>query len=81
MEAYRVEMLAIPHCLGSGLTDGGKVVSPMHQPHFTPLKHYYFYVSDTHFCQRLNKPQGLVWPEGLILVLLYTYICIYMTSL
>jgi hypothetical protein len=26
---------------------------------------YYFYVSGTHFCYRLTKPQGLVWPEGL----------------
>jgi hypothetical protein len=37
----------------------------MHQPHFTPQKHYYFYVSGTHFCYRLSKPQGLVQPEGL----------------
>jgi hypothetical protein len=38
MEAYKVA------------TDGGKVVSPMHWPHFTPQKHYNFYVSGTHFC-------------------------------
>jgi hypothetical protein len=38
-------MLRIPHCLDNRLTDGGKVVSPTHSPHFTPLKHYYFYVS------------------------------------
>jgi hypothetical protein len=31
-------------------TDGGKVVNPTHQPHFTPQKHYYFNVSGTHFC-------------------------------
>jgi hypothetical protein len=37
-------MLRIPHCLDSQLTDGGKVVSPTHQPHFTPQKHYYFTV-------------------------------------
>jgi hypothetical protein len=47
------------------LIDGGKVVSPTHQPHFTPQKHYFFYVSGTHFCYGLSKPQGLVWPEGL----------------
>jgi hypothetical protein len=40
------EMLRIPHCLDNRLTDGGKVVSPMHPPHFTPEKHY-FYVSGT----------------------------------
>jgi hypothetical protein len=32
------------------LTDGGKVVILTHPPHFTPQKHYYFYVSGTHFC-------------------------------
>jgi hypothetical protein len=31
-------MLTIPHCLHSRLTDGGKVVSPTHRPHFTPRK-------------------------------------------
>jgi hypothetical protein len=65
MEAYRVEMLRIPHCLDSWLMDGGKLVCPMHRPHFTPQKHYYFSVSGTHFCWRLSEPQGLVWPEGL----------------
>jgi hypothetical protein len=30
-----------------------------------PQKHYYFYVSGTHFCQRLSKPQGLMRLEGL----------------
>jgi hypothetical protein len=58
-------MLRIPHCLDNRLTDGGKVVSPTHRPHFTPQKHYYVYVSGNHFCQRLSKPQGLVRPEGL----------------
>jgi hypothetical protein len=36
--------------LDNRLTDGGKVISPMHPPHFTPQKHYYFNVSGTHFC-------------------------------
>jgi hypothetical protein len=58
-------MLRIPHCLDNPLTDGGKVVGPTHQPHFTPQKHYYFYVSGTHVCWRLSKLQGLVRPEGL----------------
>jgi hypothetical protein len=31
------------------LTDGGKVVSPTHRPHFTPQKHN-FSASGTHFC-------------------------------
>jgi hypothetical protein len=44
------EMLRISHCLDNRLTDGVKVVSPTHRPHFTPQKHYYFYVSGTHFC-------------------------------
>jgi hypothetical protein len=44
------EMLRVPHCLDNRLTDGGKVVSPTHPTHFTPQKHYYFYVSGTHFC-------------------------------
>jgi hypothetical protein len=58
-------MLRIPHCLDSRLIDGGKVVSPTHQPHFTPRKHYYFNISGTHFCQRLSKLQSLVRPEEL----------------
>jgi hypothetical protein len=52
-------MLRIPNCLDNRFTDGGKIVSPTHPAHFTPQKHYYFYVSGTHFCE------GLVWLEGL----------------
>jgi hypothetical protein len=26
---------------------------------------FFFLVPGTHFCQRLSKPQGLVWLEGL----------------
>jgi hypothetical protein len=44
------EMLMFSHFLDSRLTDGGKVVSPTHRPHFTPHKHYYFSVFDTYFC-------------------------------
>jgi hypothetical protein len=44
------EMLRITHCLENRLIDGGKAVSLTHRPHFTPQKHYYFYVSATHFC-------------------------------
>jgi hypothetical protein len=44
------EVLRIPHSLDSRLTDGGKVVSPTHPPHFTSQKHYNFYVSGGHFC-------------------------------
>jgi hypothetical protein len=42
------EMLRIPYCLDSRLTDGGKAVSPTHRPSFTPRK----LISDsgTHFC-------------------------------
>jgi hypothetical protein len=42
-------MLKIPRCLDNRLTDGGKIVSLTHLPHFTPQEH----------------PQGLVRPEGL----------------
>jgi hypothetical protein len=38
------EMLRTPHCLDNWLTDGDKVVSPMHQPHFTPQKHYFSFL-------------------------------------
>jgi hypothetical protein len=60
-------VLRTPHCLDNRLIDGGKVVSLTHQPRFTRQKHYYVYfnASGTHFCLRLNKPQGLVRPEGL----------------
>jgi hypothetical protein len=33
-------MLKIPHCLDNRLTDGGKVVSPMHQPRSNSQKHF-----------------------------------------
>jgi hypothetical protein len=58
-------MLKIPHCLDNGITDGGKVVRPTHPLHSTSQKHYCLYVSGTHFCYRLSKPQGLVRPEEL----------------
>jgi hypothetical protein len=58
-------MLRIPHCLDKRLIDDSKVASLTHPPHFTHQKHYYFYVSGTHFCWRLSKPQRLVRPEGL----------------
>jgi hypothetical protein len=41
-------MLRHPHCLDNPLTDGGKIVSPTHPPHFIPQKHYYFYFAGTH---------------------------------
>jgi hypothetical protein len=45
------------HCLDNRLTDGGKVVSPTHRPHFTPQKHYYFYVSGTHSVRGSVNPR------------------------
>jgi hypothetical protein len=60
---YGCLMLRIPHCPDNRLIDGGNVASPMHRPHFTPQKHYFY--SGTYFCQRLSKPQDLVRPEGL----------------
>jgi hypothetical protein len=48
-------MLKIPHCLDSRLKDGGKFVSPMHQPHFTPQIHYCFYANQhlSQWCSQL----------------------------
>jgi hypothetical protein len=43
------EMLRIPHCLDSRLTDGDKVVSPTHWPRSSSQKHY-CYASGTHLC-------------------------------
>jgi hypothetical protein len=57
-------MLRIAHSLDTRLTNGGKVVSLTLRPRSTPQKHY-FSGSDTHFCYRLSKPQGLVRPQGL----------------
>jgi hypothetical protein len=52
-------MLRIPHCLDNRLINGGMVVSPTHQPHFTPQKHYYFNVSGTlHFQFRRKEKRG-----------------------
>jgi hypothetical protein len=45
---YGNEMLTIPYYLDNLLTDGGKVISLTHRPHFTPQK-YYFSVYDTRF--------------------------------
>jgi hypothetical protein len=56
------EMLRITHFIDKRLTDGSKV-SHMHRPSSTTQKHY-LSASDTHFCQRLSKSQGLVrWEE------------------
>jgi hypothetical protein len=46
---YGCDMLRIPNCLDSRLTDGGETVSPTHWPHSTPQKHFFF-SSGTHFC-------------------------------
>jgi hypothetical protein len=45
------EMLWFPHCPDKLFTDGGKVVSPMHQPRSTSQKHNYFSVSGTHLLE------------------------------
>jgi hypothetical protein len=44
------EIFRIPNCLDNRLTHCGKVVSRTHPAHFTPQKHYYFYVSGANFC-------------------------------
>jgi hypothetical protein len=38
------------------LTDGGKISSPTHQPHFTPQN--FFSVSGTHFCFNVPNLSG-----------------------
>jgi hypothetical protein len=43
---YGCEMLRIPLCIDSWLTDDGEVVSPTHRPLCTPKK-YYFSASGT----------------------------------
>jgi hypothetical protein len=57
-------MLRIPYCLDIRLTDGGKIVSPAHQPRPTSQKHYFSAIG-TYLCQRLSESQVLVQPEGL----------------
>jgi hypothetical protein len=56
-------MLRIPHCLESQLIDGGKGMSLMRQPFYSPetllLSFWYSYLLET------DKPQGLVQTEGL----------------
>jgi hypothetical protein len=46
---WSCEMLKIPQCLDNRLTDGGRVVNVMRQPHSTPQKPP-FSASVTHFC-------------------------------
>jgi hypothetical protein len=43
------EILWIPHCQDSRLTDGGKVLSPTHRPR-SNLQEHYFSASGTQFC-------------------------------
>jgi hypothetical protein len=68
----------IPHFLDSRLTDSDSTVSLTHRPRSTPQKHY-FPASGTHFCNRLNKIQGVVWLEGLgklkVILLFRSRIC------
>jgi hypothetical protein len=45
--------------------DGGKVVSPTHQPHFTLQKHYFFVMFPVLIYVSLNKPRGPSGPEEL----------------
>jgi hypothetical protein len=56
------EMLRIPYCIDNRPTNGGKVVSPTHRPHFTPQK-YYFSASGTGWVnQRLVRAE-IMWIE------------------
>jgi hypothetical protein len=49
MEAYRVEMLRISHCLDSPLVEGSKDVSLTQWQRSTPQKHN-LSIFDTNFC-------------------------------
>jgi hypothetical protein len=57
-------MLRIPHCLDNRLTVAVRLSALRAGRRFTPQKHY-VYAFGTHFCLRLNKPHGLLRPEGL----------------
>jgi hypothetical protein len=46
------------------LTNVCKTVSPTHRPRSTAHKHS-FSASDTHFCYKLSKSQGIVQEEGI----------------
>jgi hypothetical protein len=41
-----------------------RLSAPTHRPPSTPQKHY-LSASGTHSCQRLSKPQGLEYQQGL----------------
>jgi hypothetical protein len=57
VEAPRVARgFRLPHFLDKRLIDGGKVVSPTRQPHFTPR--FLFNMPGTHFYWRLSRPQS-----------------------
>jgi hypothetical protein len=52
--------MRLPHFLDIRLTDGGKVVSPICRPPFTPRK-----IPGTHVCLKLVDPRAVVLLEGL----------------
>jgi hypothetical protein len=52
------EISRIPHFLNNRLTDGDEVVSPKRRPRSIPLIFCFCFISGTHFCSRLSKPQG-----------------------
>jgi hypothetical protein len=58
-------MLRIPHWLDNRFTDGGEVDSLTNRPRSTSQKHFFISLSGIHYCYRLSKSKGLVWPEGL----------------
>jgi hypothetical protein len=57
--------LRLPHYLDKRLIDGGKVVSPTRQPHFTPKFLYFFKDSWYSFLLKAESTPGPVRPEGL----------------
>jgi hypothetical protein len=63
LEAYRVvDLLRIPHCLDSRLTDGGKLVSSKHRPHSTPQNIIFLFLVLISVRSWVS-PQSLVRPE------------------
>jgi hypothetical protein len=54
------ETLKLPHFLDIRLTDGGKVVSLIRRPPFTPRM-----ILGTHFCKGCVDPRAIMRLEGL----------------
>jgi hypothetical protein len=59
--------------LDNRLTNGGEAVTVTHRPRSTPQNLFFNFCLWYSF-QRVNKPQGLVWPEGLYKLIKFNYL-------